>query len=179
MATDRLATYLADHLAGSVSAAELVSRLLRSDIDLVLANALKQVSESIDRHQQVVRQLLEQRGRQEDRRKNLAAWMAEKLTRPALPVDDDDEFGLLRALEGLLLGMRGRVAMWQSLEAILPSHPELIGLDARALCIEAEEQLRMMDQHRLEVARIALRGWGDGGTATDHDGAQAPDTRRN
>jgi hypothetical protein len=172
VAKDRLSTYLADHLAGSVSAAELVDRLLLSDIDLVVAGALKQVAESIQRHQQVVRQLLEQRGRSEDRRKHLAAWVVEKLSRPALPVEDDDEFGLLRALEGLLLGMRGRVAMWQALEAIQPSHPELMALDARALCREAEDQLHMMDRHRLEVARIALRGWSDGGVAADHEGAR-------
>jgi hypothetical protein len=163
MATDRLATYLADHLAGSVSAAALVNRLIRSDLDPVLVGALQQVAESIERHQKIVRQLLAQRGRQEERGKNLAGWLAEKLSRPVLPVDGEDEFGLLRALEALLIGMRGRVALWQSVEAILPSHPELIGLDARGLCYEAEEQLRMMDRHRLEVARIALRGWGEGG----------------
>ena len=163
MATDRLATYLADHLGGSVSAAELVDRLRQSDVDPTLAGALGQVAESIARHQAIVRQLLQQRGQREDRAKHFAGWLAEKLTRPAMPVDGADEFGLLRALEALMMGMRGRVAMWQALEAILPSHPELIGLDARGLCDEAEEQLRMMDRHRLQVARIALRGWGDGG----------------
>ncbi|HWA16408.1 MAG TPA: hypothetical protein VG817_08240 [Gemmatimonadales bacterium] len=162
MATDRLATYLSDHLAGSVSAAELVERLRRSDLDTSLAAALGQVAESISRHQDILRDLLAQRGRDEHQAKNLAAWLAEKFSRPAMPVKDDDEFGLLRALEALILGMRGRVAMWQALEAIEPSHPELIALDAHALCLEAEDQLRMMDRHRLEVARIALRGWGDG-----------------
>jgi hypothetical protein len=166
MATDRLATYLADHLAGSISAAELVGRLVRSDLDPSLAGALEQVAASIDRHQGIVRQLLAQRGRQEDRGKNLAAWVVEKLARPVMPVDGEDEFGLLRALEALIMGMRGRVAMWQSLDAIQPSHPELVGLEAKELCYEAEEQLRMMDRHRLEVARIALRGWSDGGATT-------------
>lgn len=163
MATDRLAIYLADHLAGSVSAAELVSRLLRSDIDPAVAEALHQVRDSIRRHQGIVRQLLLQRGRRPDRPKDLGAWLAEKLSRPAMPMGGEDEFGLLRALEALLVGMRGRVALWQAVETILPSHPELIDLDARGLCFEAEEELRMMDRHRLSVARLALRGWSDGG----------------
>lgn len=171
MATDRLATYLTDHMAGSVSAAELVARLRAGEIDPALASALGQVAESIQRHQGIVRQLLGQRGRREHRGKNLAAWLAEKLTRPVMPIDGDDEFGLLRALEALMMGMRGRVAMWQALETILPSHPELIGLDARGLCLEAEEQLRMMDRHRLEVARLALRGWGDGARQPEPDSA--------
>lgn len=163
MATDRLATYLADHLAGSVTAAELVGRLRHSDIDQGLARSLGEVAESIERHQAVIRRLLTQRDRSESEGKNFGAWLAEKLTRPLMPVKGSDEFGLLRALETLLMGMRGRVALWQAIEAILPSHPELLGVDARKLCHEAEEQLRMMDRHRLEVARLALRGWGDGG----------------
>jgi hypothetical protein len=163
MAHDRLGTYLADHLAGSVSAAELVERLMRTDIDPTLATALRQVGESITRHQQVLRGLLERRGRADDNPKNFSAWLAEKMVRPAMPVDRGDEFGLLRAIEALLLGMQGRVALWQSMEAILPSHPELSGLDATGLRQEAEQQVRMMDGRRLEVARLALRGW----TGTD------------
>ena len=163
MATDRLATYLADHLAGSVAAAELVDRLRQSDVDPTLARALGQVAESIERHRGVIRQLLQQRGRQEDRARHFAGWLAEKLVRPAMPVDGADEFGLLRALEALMMGMRGRVAMWQALEAILREYDGALLFVSRGLCYEAEEQLRMMDRHRLEVARIALRGWGDGG----------------
>jgi hypothetical protein len=159
MATDRLATYLVDHLAGSVSASELVQRLIESEVDPSLVSILRQVDESITRHQGVVRRLLAERGRKESRGKHLSAWLAEKLTRPAMPIDGEDDFGLLRALEALLMGMRGRVALWQTVEAILPSHPELSGLDATALCQEAEDQLRMLDRKRLEVARLALRGW--------------------
>jgi hypothetical protein len=168
---DRLATYLADHLAGSISAAELVERLIESDIDAALRSALTEVRESIARHQQVVRQLLERRGQEEHRGKNLSAWLAEKLSRPVMRVQEDDGFGLLRALEALLMGMRGRVALWQAMEAILPSHPELIGFDAEALRQEAEEQLLMMDRKRLEVARTALRGWAATGEEDDNQGA--------
>lgn len=159
MAHDRLGTYLIDHLAGSISASELVRRLVGTDIDPTLISALQQVGDSIARHQQVIRGLLERRGRSQSHGKNMSAWLAEKLVRPAMPIDGGDEFGLLRALEALLLGMRGRVALWQAIEAILPSHPELSDLDATGLCHEAEEQVRMMDRKRLEVARLALRGW--------------------
>lgn len=171
MTTDALGTYLADHYAGSVSAAELVTRLLGCDVDPTLMEALRQVRESIERHQGILRELLAKRGSHVEHSKNLAAWLAEKVSRPVMPVDADDGLGLLRALEMLLMGMRGRVALWQTVDTILPSHPELGGFDADGLCREAEEQLRMMDRKRLEVARIALRGWTATGEHNDHQGA--------
>lgn len=168
---DRLGTYLADHLAGSISAAELVRRLIKCDVDPSLRQALEEVQGSIARHQEVVRNLLTRRGQNPRCAKSFSAWLAEKLSRPTLPLDEADEFGLLRALEALLLGMRGRVALWQAMESILPSHPELIGFDATGLCLDAEEQSRMMDRKRLEVARIALGGWAATEGWDDHDGA--------
>lgn len=159
MAMDRLATYLVDHLAGSVSASELVHRLIESDLDSSLVAILRQVEESISRHQAVIRRILNERGSEESRGKNLSAWLGEKLSRPATPVNEGDDFGLLRALEALVLGMRGRVALWQTIEAIVPSHPELRNLDAERLRQEAEAEVQMVDQKRLEVARMALRGW--------------------
>lgn len=162
MTSNYLSTYLSDHLAGSVSAEELVSHLLELELDPELESALRDVGESIGRHQEQVRSLLRVRGDREHRGKSVGGWLAEKLVRPVLASSGEDQFGMLRSLEMLILGMHGRVALWQTMEVVVPSHPELSGFDATVLRVEAQHQVEKMDRLRVATARTALRGWTSG-----------------
>lgn len=162
-----LTTYLTDHLAGAVSACKLTSRLLDADLDRGLIDTLSQVKESIGRHQEVIREVLRLRGDKDQPGKSLTGRLAGRLARPALRHVATDEFDLLRALEILILGMHGRVALWQAMEAVVPSHPELQHLQADALRAEAQQDVDRMDRWRIEVAQRVLRGWVQGGVAME------------
>jgi hypothetical protein len=64
---------------------------------------------------------------------------------------------LLETLEAVRLGIDGKLALWQALNAAAPVAPRLQGLDYERLAQRAEEQRRRVEVHRVEAARAALK----------------------
>ncbi|MGH7792081.1 MAG: hypothetical protein ACREOB_07160 [Thermodesulfobacteriota bacterium] len=98
MANDNLATYLNDHLAGSVAALELLAYLEEQHAGTPV--------ERLDIVQ--------------SRPRKATAWLAEKITQIKLRLDDPTG-GALRLLEGLeavAIGIEGKRALWRALEAV-------------------------------------------------------------
>jgi hypothetical protein len=148
--------YLNDHLAGSVVGRELATRCLANNADTPLGSYLetflKQQAEEQDTLQRVMRRLRVRRTRW----KLAAAWAAERVGRLKLNgrLQSYSPLSRLIELEGLLLGVEGKRAVWASLKhlALRP----LSGLDLDALIRRSEEQQRRFERFRLQAASEAL-----------------------
>jgi hypothetical protein len=155
MSMEDLTIYLNDHLAGSVSAIELVDHLIETYKGKPLEPFFTNLRNEIDADQRTLQDLIKKLGEKESAMRKAGAWVAEKLARMKIRVSDSekDQLGLLDALEGLLLGITGKGALWSALEAAAENVPSLRGLDYARLQQRAREQRDLVEAKRLESAR--------------------------
>jgi hypothetical protein len=153
-----LATYLNDHLAGSVAGVELARRAARSNRGTsygdVLSDLVPQIVEDRGALQDVMRRV----GVDVDRPKLALAWGAEKLGRAKLngrligysPLSRLEEF------EFLLLGIEGKLLMWQALYRVAQHDGRLSEVNFELLTRRARNQRRRLGPYRLDAAHEAL-----------------------
>lgn len=158
MNEEHLITYLNDHLAGSAAAVELAQHARNSNLGTPLGAYLYTFLGEIEADRAVLRDLLERLGGETNAVKTAVGWFAEKAARLKLnhPLQSYTAFVRMEELEGLLLGVRGKLALWQALEHTVATDPRLNHADFTALGRRAEEQLAKIEQHRLEAARTAF-----------------------
>jgi hypothetical protein len=154
---DPLATYLADHLAGSAYAIDLVKAMRHQHSDNPLGQFAADLLVDIEADRDVLQKLAERVGSGSSGLKELTAWLAEKVSRLKLRHEDDSGLGTFEALEFLGLGIHGKSAMWRALAAAAPGDPRLRGTDYDRLIARAEAQHARVEEHRLEAARTTLR----------------------
>lgn len=158
MNEENLKTYLNDHLAGSEAAVELAQHARNSNPDTPLGAYLDTFLDEIEEDRAVVRDLLKRLGGGTNPVKTAVGWLGEKAARLKLnhPLQSYTAFIRMEELEGLLLGVRGKLALWQALEHTVASDPRLNHVDFTVLARRAEEQLSEIERHRLEAAREAF-----------------------
>ena len=118
MNTDQLGTYLNDHLAGSEAGLQLIARLADGHPETGLAEELRALHGEIEQDQQALQQLLERIAGGGSTIKQVAGWVAEKLTRLKLGFTTAEPLSLFEALEALSLGILGKRALWRGLAVI-------------------------------------------------------------
>ena len=155
--SDPLVTYLHDHLAGAVHAIELLEAMKKRHADDPLGGFAAGLLIEIEADRLVLRDLAERTGMGSSGVKELGAWISEKLTRMKLSDQDAVSFGSFEALEFLVLGIHGKVALWRTLAVVAPSDVRLQGLDFGKLTSRAEMQESQVDQRRLEIAKVIFR----------------------
>jgi hypothetical protein len=156
-ASKYLATYLNDHLAGSTGGLELARRAASENKDNELGAFLRGLAKEIEADRDTLKQIMAALGVGEDRLKVAAGWLMEKIGRlkPNAQLTGYSPLSPLVELEGLVLGVQGKLAMWRALLEIAGPPP----LDAgplQELAARAESQLADLERHRLDVARSAL-----------------------
>jgi hypothetical protein len=153
-----LATYLNDHLAGSVAAVELLDHLRGLSKDTGRERLFAGLQSEIKEDQQVLKELLTGLGETQSRVRKAAAWLTEKLGEAKLKLDDpgSGELRLLEALETLELGILGKLALWRALELAADRVPQIRSLDLGALQRRARDQQERVEAERLKVARAAF-----------------------
>lgn len=158
MANDALATYLNDHLAGSVMALELLERLTDDTDDTALAQTIDGVRSSIATDRQELEALMERLEIGVSGSRQAAAWFTEKLTTLKLRLDDPDHGALrrLESLEAVALGILGKQALWHALASTAPAIPELRELDFVTLLQRGSEQHETVEPLRVQAAREAF-----------------------
>src|SRR5438132_8346596 len=80
MANKHLATYLNDHLAGSVTALELLTALQAAQANPDVARFLAELQSEVAADQRALEALMERLQIAKRRPRQAAAWLAEKLT---------------------------------------------------------------------------------------------------
>jgi hypothetical protein len=155
MTKEELPSYLKDHLAGSVGALELLDHLIETYKGEPLEEFFQNLRDEIDADQETLQDLIEELGEKESAVRKAGAWVAEKLSRAKirLSASEKNQLGLLRALEGLVLGITGKRALWAALAVAADAVPQLRELDYARLQKRAAEQCYRVEVKRLEVAR--------------------------
>jgi hypothetical protein len=158
-----LASYLNDHLAGSVSALEILSHWADLHKGKTLGALFAASEVEIKTDQDTLRDVMCLLGIKESSVRKAGAWAAEKVGRARLMVagDEPDSLGLVLTLEGLIMGVTGKKLMWRTLSAA--NLPQLKSYNFDELQQRAEQQIQTLETKRIEAARRAFTG------ATDAD----------
>jgi hypothetical protein len=153
---DALATYLNDHLAGSVVALRMMDRASSAEGASTLDEPLRTLRRGVEADQAVLQDLLRHIEAPESVIAKAAGWMGERVSRLKLGIDRDDDSGVMRfeAMEALTLGFHGRHALWNmlaTLEGDLRS-----GHDFAQLGRETAAQIAVLEQMRVDAGSGAL-----------------------
>jgi hypothetical protein len=153
-----LAIYLNDHLAGATAGRDLARRSAASNERSSYGKFLTDLAAEIDEDRD---SLLELMGRLDvgvDRLKVLGGWAAEKAGRLKLNGRLLGYSPLSRVveLEGLTLGVRGKLGLWRALSEVQPSYPKLPGAELARLAERAQAQLDGLEAQRLRAAAEAF-----------------------
>jgi hypothetical protein len=154
--SEALATYLQDHLAGSVHAVGLLEFMRDEHAGEPLGQFASDLLTEIESDREVLRRLAEGVGSGASASKELGAWFGERLSRIKLHHHTDDGLGTFEALEFLELGIGGKLALWRALGAAAPTDARLKGIDFEYLAARAEFQQSQVEERRLEAAQVAL-----------------------
>jgi hypothetical protein len=154
-----LASYLNDHLAGSVGALELLDRLIVTYRKKSLGRFFQDLRNEIDADQETLKDLIQALGEEESAVEKAGAWVAEKFSRMKIQLSDspEEKVGLFLALEALALGITGKLSLWSALSVAAKNVPRLAQLDYTTLQKRAAEQRDLVEAERLEMAREVFR----------------------
>ncbi|AMV37954.1 hypothetical protein [Planctomyces sp. SH-PL62] len=155
---DHLATYLTDHMAGSVAAVELLERFKEEHGDDPIGRTATQLLKEIADERKVLDDLAERVGASVTLPRKAASWIAEKAAQLKLRYDDPQGGPLRRmeSFEALSLGIEGKRLLWRALATASARRLELAGPDYDGLIALAEDQRRRVEVHRLAAAEEAL-----------------------
>ena len=152
----QLEIYLNDHLAGATGGVELARRLRASNSDdAVFGETLSRVCAEIEADRTVLEQVIEGLGYSRSKVKPAAAWVAEKLGRLKLngQLRGYSRLSRLIELEGLLIGITGKIGLWQTLTEL--GVGEDLDADLEQLTARAAAQRAAIDDlHRIAAAAV-------------------------
>lgn len=158
MGNEHLATYLNDHLAGSVVALELLEHLESTHKGTPLESFFKELTVEITADREKLEALMSQLNISESRTRKASAWLTEKVTALKLRFDDpsDGDLRLFESLEALSLGIEGKRGLWLALSTVAEKTPSLQVLGYQELIRRAEEQRSRVEEKRSETAKRVL-----------------------
>ena len=158
MATEQIATYLNDHLAGSVVAIELIETLESTHAGTPLENFFSELRADVIADRKELESLMDGLHIQRSKTRRASAWFTEKFTELKLRLDDPGKgaLRLLESVEVLALGIEGKKLLWRALAAASEQSVLLRVLDYQHLIKRAEEQRRNLEAVRIEAAKKAL-----------------------
>jgi hypothetical protein len=153
---DNLATYLNDHLAGATTGRELAKRALANNRGTEFEPTLEWIVEQIVEDREALLGIMRAVGAPEDHLKKLAAFALERVGRlkPNNALFSYSPLSRLVELEGLVLGVTGKLAVWRSLQQL--DDPRLAGFDLEQLAQRSLEQRDRVEEQRRAAARLAF-----------------------
>ncbi len=148
--------YLNDHFAGSVAGHELARRAAGSNEGTELGAFLQRLSSEIAEDRETLTEVMDRLGVHTDQVKRTLAWGAEKVGRlkPNGRLLGYSPLSRLVELEGLHLGISGKLSLWQVLDAT-PA-PEVSEFDFAGLAGRAQRQLTALEPFRRAAAQEAF-----------------------
>ena len=154
-----LGIYLNDHLAGAVAGVELAKRAARNNQGSEWGAFLERLSDEIEADRTELVKLMDALGVKQDVLKDAAAWLGEKVGRLKLngQLVGYSELSRLVELDGLALGITGKLALWRVLKAADIAQVRTSGVDLDALEERARKQRDELEDYRLRAGVAALR----------------------
>jgi hypothetical protein len=156
--SSHLAIYLNDHLAGATAGGELARRAAKSNAGTPLGDFLAGLATEVREDRESLIAVMRALGIGVDRAKVAAGWTAEKLGRLKLngQLVGYSPLSRLVELEGLVLGVRGKLALWEALKAAGLGFPPGREVELDGLAQRADKQLSALEEQRREVAAVVL-----------------------
>ena len=150
--------YLNDHLAGSTIGVELARRASASNSGTELGRFLARLSGEVEEDRAALVRVMEAFGLPRDRIKVFFGWAGEKVGRlkPNGQLRGYSPLSSVVELEGLSLGVEGKLSLWRSLDRAVGGDPRLGGIDFAALAARASEQRQELERHRVDATDQAL-----------------------
>jgi hypothetical protein len=156
MADDGLETYLNDHLAGSVSAIQMLERAVDDHEGTALGPPLAALLADIRAAQDELRNIIRRLGYTESSIKKAGAWVAQHAGRLKVGGSGDSNLARFELFEALSLGIQGQGKLWRALRAVAAKYPQLEGVDLTRLEQQSREQHDLVEAWRIEAAQAAL-----------------------
>lgn len=152
-----LSIYLNDHLAGSVVGSRLARRIARKNRGNDYGAQVSKIAEEIEEDQRQLQEVMERTGVRTKRPMLALAWVAEKAMRlkPNGTLVGYSPLSRVIDLEGLTMGITGKLELWRSLDAS-QNGSDLEGIDLARLIERAEDQRDRVEDLRIRAAREAL-----------------------
>ena len=153
-----LDSYLNDHLAGSISALELIAHCIGVHKGEPLGSFFVETEREIKADQDTLRAVMRTLGIEESKMRQAGAWVAEKVGRARLIIagDEPGSLGLVLTLEGLIMGVTGKKLLWRTLATA--KLPRLNGYNFEQLQRRAEQQVERIEAERISAIRQAFAG---------------------
>jgi hypothetical protein len=151
-----LRTYLQDHHAGATAGLELARRAAGSNSESEYGPELSRLAEEIAEDREALEGVMDELGVGPSRVKDTAAWTAEKMGRlkPNNSLLSYSPLSRVVEIEGLLIGVTGKLALWQSLRAA--AGDDLDGFDFAAMSERAQDQRGRLERLRERAAAEAF-----------------------
>jgi len=151
-----LDSYLNDHLAGSISALELIAHWADVHKGEPLGSFFVETEREIKADQDTLRDVMRTLGVAESKIRQAGAWAAEKVGRARLMIAGDEQgsLGLVLTLEGLIMGVTGKKLMWRALAAA--KLPRLSSYNFEQLQRRAEQQIERIEAERIRTVSQAF-----------------------
>src|SRR5438552_14097240 len=153
-----LDSYLNDHLAGSISALELIAHWVEVHKGEPLGRFFVETEREIKADQDTLRDVMRTLGVEESKVRQAGAWVAEKVGRARLMIAGDEQgsLGLVLTLEGLIMGVTGKKLMWRALAAA--KSPGLNSYNLEQLQRRAEQQVERIEAERISAVHRVFAG---------------------
>jgi hypothetical protein len=154
-----LQTYLQDHFAGSVAGLEIISHLIATHSGDCDEQFFIELRQEIEQDQETLKKILQSLGAGTAPLRNTTAYFAEKFARLKVRLEDPGgtELARLEQIEALALGIEGKGALWNTLQAIQENAPALRDIDFCRLSQRADAQRKRVEARRIQWARGAFK----------------------
>ena len=154
-----LAIYLNDHLAGSVVGGNLAKRIAQQNDDNEYGRRSAEIAREIEEDQATLLDVMKRTGVRRKRIRLAMARVAELAARlkPNGRLTGYSPLSRVLELEGLAIGITGKLELWRSLEGV-DDRSGIPEIDYGALAARAEDQRARVEDLRLKAARQALTG---------------------
>jgi len=151
-----LDSYLNDHLAGSISALEVIDHWAEVHKGEPVSSFFVEIKAHIKADQETLRDIMRALEVEESKIRKAGAWAAEKVGRARLIIagDEPGSLGLVLTLEGLIMGVTGKKLMWASLAAA--KLPRLSSYNFEQLQRRAEQQIERIEAERIRTVSQAF-----------------------
>jgi hypothetical protein len=155
-----LGSYLNDHLAGATTGLELARRAASQNEGNRFGEFLENLVVEIEQDRESLEHLMDRLEIGKDSLKVVVGWGTEKVGRLKMNgrLLGYSPLSRLVELEGLTIGVRGKLSMWESLKTVADRDPVLAEFELDTLIRRAKAQLQSLTRERLAAAELALTG---------------------
>ena len=156
MATDALASYLNDHLAGSAAALDLLQRMRAANEGSELGLTVAELHEAVKQDRAALETIMQTLEVGVSPLRQAGGRVVGQVSRVKLDqwATGDRNLSLLLETEALALGIEGKMAGWRALKQL--PEGQLNDVDLNGLIGRARQQRATVEELRLDAARAAF-----------------------